>query len=501
MSTAKTNGTTYSVPPNTKNSGSNNNGGSIIQTTTSDNLSSISPANPAGLSTTVVSGVNTEVAVYDGVFANDSRGVIMRGTDSIAGLSNDFFVHGANDGQKVPTKTESSTISRIPLVQRDETKYTYSTKTSSPRTSDGIRNSKFNVSSGAWDSGFPTPSVAYWGTPKLRRVDGPARYFLPNMNEFHKAAYYDPTIGDVDDTQNYWLFATRTNDTLAACEYDSRGNGIPASDGHSANYGGGGGTSISDPTSGWNSTTTWREGQNGKGFLTVGSCGGPSYYGTYDQNFNILNITEGYGGGSLTTTNRFVALGGSVELNVPGSCSNYGPRYQLRYSDVAGTVGYSFYGFRIASLDNQDRYSDLVFVGDPGNSADNAVCSNAYMGYGLGAVNYTYYIGKFDITNDEYCTFLNSVATDDTYGLYRTTMGDNIQCGIIRTGSAGNYSYSVNDDAWKRKPAAYLGWYSAARYCNWLHNGKPVGPQVAATTEDGAYTLNGNVTTSVLRNS
>jgi formylglycine-generating enzyme required for sulfatase activity len=37
----------------------------------------------------------------------------------------------------------------------------------------------------------------------------------------------------------------------------------------------------------------------------------------------------------------------------------------------------------------------------------------------------------------------------------------------------------------------YVGWFDAARFCNWLHNGQPTGLQVAGTTETGAYALSG----------
>jgi hypothetical protein len=39
------------------------------------------------------------------------------------------------------------------------------------------------------------------------------------------------------------------------------------------------------------------------------------------------------------------------------------------------------------------------------------------------------------------------------------------------------------------KPVNFVSWLDAARYANWLHNGKPVGFQVALTTQDGAYDL------------
>jgi hypothetical protein len=37
-------------------------------------------------------------------------------------------------------------------------------------------------------------------------------------------------------------------------------------------------------------------------------------------------------------------------------------------------------------------------------------------------------------------------------------------------------------------------WGDAARFCNWLDNGQPIGSEGMATTETGAYTLNGDVT-------
>lgn len=39
-----------------------------------------------------------------------------------------------------------------------------------------------------------------------------------------------------------------------------------------------------------------------------------------------------------------------------------------------------------------------------------------------------------------------------------------------------------------------VSWGDAARYANWLTNGKPTGAQNASTTEDGSYFLNGAMT-------
>ncbi|MBM4094895.1 MAG: PEP-CTERM sorting domain-containing protein, partial [Planctomycetes bacterium] len=48
------------------------------------------------------------------------------------------------------------------------------------------------------------------------------------------------------------------------------------------------------------------------------------------------------------------------------------------------------------------------------------------------------------------------------------------------------------------RPVNYVSWGDAARFMNWLHNGQPTGAQSWATTEDGAYYLNGAMTTAAL---
>lgn len=133
---------------------------------------------------------------------------------------------------------------------------------------------------------------------------------------------------------------------------------------------------------------------------------------------------------------------------------------------------------------------DTVFVGNAGNANDTT---------GYGAVGYSYFIGKYEVTLDQYCSFLNAVATSDTYGLYNTQMGDNVNiAGIARSGLVGSYTYSVIGSG--SRPVTYVSWYDAARFVNWLQNGQPTGAQAAGTTETGAYTLNGAVSGIITRN-
>jgi hypothetical protein len=121
---------------------------------------------------------------------------------------------------------------------------------------------------------------------------------------------------------------------------------------------------------------------------------------------------------------------------------------------------------------------DFVKVANPGNTAD---------GTGYGAVDYEYYIGKYEITAGQYTEFLNAVAARDPHGLYSSSMWSGTYgCKIQRSGVRGGYTYSVAPD-WADRPVNYVSFWSAARFANWLHNGQPTGAQGPGTTEDGAY--------------
>lgn len=118
-------------------------------------------------------------------------------------------------------------------------------------------------------------------------------------------------------------------------------------------------------------------------------------------------------------------------------------------------------------------------VGDEGNASDAAT--------GFGSVNYAYRIGVNEVTRAEYASFLNAVAATDTHGLYNPNMG------ITRYGSPGSYGYAATDGT---RSVAWVSWYDALRFANWLHNGQPGGAQGAASTETGAYTFSGNTSVS-----
>ena len=121
----------------------------------------------------------------------------------------------------------------------------------------------------------------------------------------------------------------------------------------------------------------------------------------------------------------------------------------------------------------------MVPVGDAGNTNDVAT--------GFGAVSYADRIGVNEVTRSEYAAFLNAVAATDTHGLYNPNMG------ITRSGSPGSYVYTATDGT---RSVAWVSWYDALRFANWLNNGQPSGALGAPSTETGAYTFSGDTSVS-----
>ncbi|WP_367870424.1 formylglycine-generating enzyme family protein [Luteolibacter sp. Populi] len=109
-------------------------------------------------------------------------------------------------------------------------------------------------------------------------------------------------------------------------------------------------------------------------------------------------------------------------------------------------------------------------------------------------VPYDYRIGTYEVTNSQYAAFLNAVATVDPHGLYHTAMASPTIVaqggGIQRSGSSGSYRYTVTPGG-GNYPVRIVSFYDAARFCNWLTNGQPVGPPDLNTTESGMYFLGG----------
>lgn len=130
-------------------------------------------------------------------------------------------------------------------------------------------------------------------------------------------------------------------------------------------------------------------------------------------------------------------------------------------------------------------FIEMVTIGNVGNAPDQNFGEGAF-----GAVNYEFQIGKSEVTLAQYAIFLNAVAATDTHNLYNPNLETNLTiAGISRSGSSGNFTYRVIGTP--TRPVTFVSWFDAARFCNWLHNGRPSGAQTASTTERGAYTLDG----------
>ena len=122
---------------------------------------------------------------------------------------------------------------------------------------------------------------------------------------------------------------------------------------------------------------------------------------------------------------------------------------------------------------------DTVPVGDPGNAGDTQPQGV------FGAVSYDFRIGKYEVTNAQYAAFLNAKAASDPLLLYTENMATYALGGIVRSGVSGSYTYAVKRDM-DNKPVAYVNWFDAIRFANWMHNGQGTGD-----TETGAYTILG----------
>jgi formylglycine-generating enzyme required for sulfatase activity len=212
----------------------------------------------------------------------------------------------------------------------------------------------------------------------------------------------------------------------------------------------------------YNNDADWN-GQDGN-VTTVGTNGGPSAYGTFDQSGNVLEWNDLTGAAGSSRGLR----GGRWNGDNPSALSS-----SNSFSYAPSNEDYNF-GFRLASSSNPLFLAHFVTVGNAGNPNDIT---------GYGGVNYQYQIGKYCVTNSDYEDFLDAVAATDSYGLYSVNMGSNARGGIARSGSSGSYTYSTRANMCA-KPVNFVSWFDAARYCNWLHNNY-------GSTETGAYTLNG----------
>lgn len=120
---------------------------------------------------------------------------------------------------------------------------------------------------------------------------------------------------------------------------------------------------------------------------------------------------------------------------------------------------------------------ETVTVDFPGNPPDRN---------GFGSVPYRFKIGRYEVTAAQYVEFLNAKArTSDEYRLRNNDTEETAGCGITRSGSKGNWTYTVAPEK-ANLPVNCVSFWDACRFANWIHNGQGDGD-----TEQGAYNLNG----------
>lgn len=128
---------------------------------------------------------------------------------------------------------------------------------------------------------------------------------------------------------------------------------------------------------------------------------------------------------------------------------------------------------------------DFVAVDEPGNApllGDGTIYPLA-----VGSVGYTYRIGKYEVTQAQYLEFLNRVDPEGGDPLrlrFVPSSESNLltYCDfVVDTNQIPGHRYALKYDT-PNQPVNGISWYAAARFCNWLHNGKG-GP---GTTEGDA---------------
>jgi formylglycine-generating enzyme required for sulfatase activity len=386
-----------------------------------------------------------------------------------------------------------------------------------------------------------------------------ATWWIPSENEWYKAAYYDPAlnsgsggywlyatqsnttpgnvVGSASNQANYlyfnginYLYSQTQGAAYSASEQDYL-TPVGAFTNSRSYYGT---YDQSGDVFQWNEAIVQvnSRGLRGGGWygnLPILQSGGRTFGGPagsgYDIGFRIassLTPPTILSAGVASISGSAVILTGTVNPNgqsntayfLYGLSSNYTSQSAVQVigngnsnvvisATLTGLVGQTIYHYALVAAGapgTAAQTPDATFVsgpvchvtlstiGNPGNTPDPLT--------GHGEVDYSYNIGTYDITESQYCTFLNAVATgSDPYGLYNPNFLETNGTfgGILQNGTLGSYSYSIMGST-GNDPVTYVTWLDAARFCNWLQNGQPdTGSETAASTEQGAYTLNGDI--------
>jgi formylglycine-generating enzyme required for sulfatase activity len=222
----------------------------------------------------------------------------------------------------------------------------------------------------------------------------------------------------------------------------------------------------------------WNGSEQGN-ITSVGSNGNNSFYGLFDTSGQVYEWTE--------TSLSDVDIDKIRLKNCRGGCyadtTSYGiSKENSKYFDLDSMLNEGFFGCRIASISNSHNYDNFVNIANTGNPPDD--CDD----FQFGSIGYSYQINKYLLTNNEYCSFLNTVDPSglNIHNIYDTRMSTSPVGGIslIECSGTGN-KYNVKNNM-SDKPVTFIKWTMAAKYTNWLHNNKSSNIQ---NIYSGAYNL------------
>lgn len=220
-----------------------------------------------------------------------------------------------------------------------------------------------------------------------------------------------------------------------------------------------------------------------------------SHYGTMNQQGNVAEWIENNRGdfkmaigGSLIRPGKFARYG-ECEGDYPDKavasfgvrlCRDASPQKRLTAALPPTGIPERVTQSKTENVSGPNG-STFVKVGNEGNAGD-------IVNQLKGSVQYPFYISKYELTNGEYCRFLNAVAAKtDKYNLYSPDMGSGVCGGIKRNETTGGFTYECIPDQ-ENRPVTYITFCDLARYANWLHFGCPEGEQVSGITEGDDHT-------------
>jgi sulfatase modifying factor 1 len=280
-----------------------------------------------------------------------------------------------------------------------------------------------------------------------------ALYWIPTENEWHKAAFHNPTLNG--GVGGYRLFGNGFDTMPTTVTANATGVGTVGGTGNFANY---------------NRGADWN-GQDGN-VTTVGTNGGTSHYGAYDMSGNVWEWNDLMG-----TAGSSRGVRGGDWFFTASALSSADRSTSFPADEDRGI------GFRLA---RPPFTVDWITVGHAGNAPDTT---------GVGVVNDPYQIMRFEFTNSQYTAFLNAVdpAGSNPNSIWSSSMGSDARGGISRDPSAppgGRYAVRPNMGD---KPVNFVSWWDAARVANWLHNGAQTygttDASAAAPQNTGAYSV------------